>query len=376
MMFPVKSPKKLIEVALPLDAINEAAAKEKSIRHGHPSTMHLWWAPRPLAAARAVIFSQMVNDPSWKWELEHHGQIPPANLKASWAASRKRLFEIIKELVQWDATTDENILKKARKEIIRSWHEVCALNGDHPKAKEIFNPEVLPNFHDPFSGGGAIPLEAQRLGLVANATDLNPVAVLINKSKIEIPPKFLGRNPVGHSEIDLNGQLDIKKEWAGNSGLAEDVRRYAAWMRKEAIRRIGNLYPLLKITPEVAKGRPDLQGIIGQEVTIIAWLWARTVRSSNPAFSDVEIPLVSSFVLCSIEGQEVYVKPIIHGAQYEFQVIYGVPPKSAEEGTKVAGKGSSFRCLLSGAAISGAHIKAEGKAGRMGQRLLAVVAES
>jgi len=187
---PVKSPRKLIEVALPLDAINAAAAREKSIRHGHPSTLHLWWARRPLAAARAVLFSQLVNDPSWKWEMESPGKIPPSHLKASWAKSRKRLFKIIEDLVLWENTTNEEVLERAREEIRRSWREVCELNQDHPQAAELFNPEKLPAFHDPFAGGGAIPLEAQRLGLEAYASDLNPVAVLINKAMIEIPPKF------------------------------------------------------------------------------------------------------------------------------------------------------------------------------------------
>ena len=204
-MTPVKTPKKLIEVALPLDAINVAAAREKSIRHGHPSTLHLWWARRPLAAARAVIFAQMVNDPSWKWELEHPGEIPPNNLKASWAASRKRLFTLIEELVLWENTTNETVLEKARAEIRKSWRETCEINQDHPQAAELFNPNKLPAFHDPFAGGGSLPLEAQRLGLEAYASDLNPVAVLINKAMIEIPSKFAGRPPVNPAARDRMG---------------------------------------------------------------------------------------------------------------------------------------------------------------------------
>src|SRR5262245_32248270 len=193
---PVNTPKKLTEVALPLDAINEAAAKEKSIRHGHPSTLHLWWPRRPLAAARAVIFAQMINDPSWKRELEHPEEVPPNNLKASWAASRKRLFSILEDLVKWESTTNEEILERARAEIRKSWRETCNINKDHPQGAELFNPYKLPSFHDPFAGGGALPLEAQRLGLQACASDLNPVAVLINKAMTEIPPKFAGHPPV------------------------------------------------------------------------------------------------------------------------------------------------------------------------------------
>src|SRR5262245_36829470 len=186
---PVNTPKKLTEVALPLDAINEAAAKEKTLRHGHPSSLHLWWARRPLAAARAVIFAQTVNDPSWKWELEHPEQVPPNNLKASWAASRKRLFAILEELVKWQNTTNPTLLEKAGSENRKSWSETCDLNKDHPQAAELFNPAELPAFHDPFAGGGALPLEAQRLGFTAHASDLNPVAVLISKAMIEIPPR-------------------------------------------------------------------------------------------------------------------------------------------------------------------------------------------
>ena len=188
----VKIPRKLIEVALPLDAINAAAVREKSIRHGHPSTLHLWWARRPLAAARAVIFAQLVNDPGYQ---QGDGFKYGVNKKDA-AVERKRLFKIIEELVRWENTTNEEVLEKARKEIRRSWREVCELNKDHPQAAELFNPDKLPALHDPFAGGGAIPLEAQRLGLNAYASDLNPVAVLINKAMIEIPPKFANRPPV------------------------------------------------------------------------------------------------------------------------------------------------------------------------------------
>src|SRR5262245_45805000 len=216
---PVKTPKKLIEVALPLDAINAAASREKSIRHGHPSTLHLWWARRPLAAARAVIFGQMVNDPSWKWELEHPEEIAPNNLKASWAASRKRLFSILEDLVKWENTHNEEVLQKARAEIRKSWRETCEINKDHPQAAELFNADKLPAFYDPFAGGGALPLEAQRLGLDTYASDLNPVAVLINKAMIEIPPKFAGRPPT-NPKANAKALL-IEQQWSGSQGLAD-----------------------------------------------------------------------------------------------------------------------------------------------------------
>lgn len=376
MTYPVKSPRKLIEVALPLDAINVAAAREKSIRHGHPSTLHLWWARRPLAAARAVLFAQLVNDPSWKWELESPGQIPPGHLKASWAASRKRLFRIIEDLVLWENTTNETVLERARVEIRKSWREVCELNREHPEAAELFNPDRLPAFHDPFAGGGAIPLEAQRLGLEAYASDLNPVAVLINKAMIEIPPKFAGRAPVGPLPEGPSAQAALPKEWPGATGLAEDVRRYGAWMRAEAQKRIGHLYPSVAITAEMARERPDLKPLVGQKLTVIAWLWARTVKSPNPAFAHVDVPLASTFILSSKSGNDAYVQPVVEGDRYHFTAKMGTPPPEAENGTKALGRGANFRCIVSDVPISGDYIKAEAQSGRMAAKLMAVVAES
>ena len=248
-------PRKLIEVALPLEAINKASAREKSIRHGHPSTLHLWWARRPLAAARAVIFAQMVDDPSSRPDLF------PTEAKQE--KERKRLFKIIEELVQWENTTNEEVLQRARNEIWESWRRTCAENADHPRAKELFDRNKLPAFHDPFAGGGSLPLEAQRLGLESYASDLNPVAVLINKAMIEIPPKFAGRPPVNpESRATAHG-----KTWKGAQGLAEDVRYYGKWMRDEAEKRIGHLYPKVEITAEMVKERPDLKPYLGKKLT-------------------------------------------------------------------------------------------------------------
>lgn len=243
--YPIKTPKKLIEVALPLDDINAAAAREKSIRHGHPSTLHLWWARRPLAAARAVIFAQMVNDPGG------HRGYGPGITKAQAKIERERLFGILRKLVIWENTNNETVLEEARAEIWKSWRETCSLNKSHPDALTLFNPDKLPAFHDPFAGGGAIPLEAQRLGLESYASDLNPVAVLINKAMIEIPPKFAGQKPVGPippvtSKKDATN--NAFEDWTGIKGLAEDVRRYGYWMRDEAFKRIGYLYPKVDIT--------------------------------------------------------------------------------------------------------------------------------
>ncbi len=326
-MHPIKSPKKLIEVALPLDAINAAAAREKSIRHGHPSTLHLWWARRPLAAARAVIFAQMVNDPGY----QQGGGFKHGVNKEKAEREREKLFKIIEDLVLWENSNNEEVLERARQEIWKSWRETCALNKDHPKATELFDPEKLPAFHDPFAGGGAIPLEAQRLGLEAYASDLNPVAVTINKAMIEIPPKFAGRAPVG--PISVGERAGNLGEWKGAQGLAEDVRRYGLWMREKAKERIGKYYPKVLITAEMAQDRPDLQGYVGKELTVIAWIWARTVASPNPAYSHVHVPLASTFVLSSKAGKEAYIEPVIDGENYSFTVKVGKPPESVKSWT-------------------------------------------
>lgn len=364
---PVKAPKKLIEVALPLVDINAASVREKSIRHGHPSTLHLWWARRPLAAARAVLFAQLVNDPGYERSLQRGMSLEKAE------AERERLFAIIRDLVKWENTTNEAVLERARAEIRKSWEETCYLNRNHPQAAELFNPEKLPAFHDPFAGGGSIPLEAQRLGLEAWASDLNPVAVLINKAMIEIPPKFAGLPPV-HPKAREQGRLDA---WQGAKGLAEDVRQYGQWMRDEAEKRIGHLYPKVKITEEMAAERPDLREYVGEELTVIAWLWARTVKSPNPAYRDVDVPLASTFWLSKKKGKEAYIEPVVNGGQYRFEVRVGMPddPERVTTGTKPAGRGSNFECLLSKTPISGKYIKEEAQAGRMGSVLMAVVAE-
>ena len=360
--------KKLIEVALPLAAINAASAREKSIRHGHPSTLHLWWARRPLAAARAVIFAQMVDDPSSWPDL-----FPTEKAQEK---ERRRLFGVIEELVKWENTTNERVLQAARDEIWQSWRRACAENADHPRAAELFDRHKLPAFHDPFAGGGALPLEAQRLGLEAHASDLNPVAVLINKAMIEIPPKFAGRPPVNPDWQAKSEEQKTLTTWKGAQGLAEDVRYYGQWMRNEAEKRIGHLYPQIEITEEVAQGRPDLEQYAGRKLTVIAWLWARTVKSPNPAFADVYVPLASTFMLSTKKGKESYAEPVIEGGGYQFTVKVGKPKdtETAKAGTKLS-RGANFQCLMSGAPIAGDYIKAEGKAGRMGDRLMAVVAE-
>jgi putative DNA methylase len=302
----------------------------------------------------AVIFAQMVDDPGNDEE-------------------RQKLFDLIEELVKWENTTNEELLERAREEIRKTWRATCAENRSHPRAAELFNPDKLPAFHDPFAGGGALPLEAQRLGLESYASDLNPVAVLINKAMIEIPPKFAGRPPVNPEARKDKTLFD--KQWRGAQGLAEDVRYYGKWMRDEAERRIGHLYPKIEITEEMAKDRNDLKPYVRQRLTVIAWLWARTVKSPNPAFRHVDVPLASTFMLSTKEGREAYVEPVIEGDRYCFKVKMGKPndTEGAKNGTKLVR--ANFRCVMSGSPISADYIKAEGQAGRMGARMMAIVAE-
>ena len=319
--------KKLIEVALPLEDINAASAREKSIRHGHPSTLHLWWARRPLAAARAVIWSSLVDDPS-----AHPEEFPTAEEQAD---ERERLFNILRDLVVWENSNDERVLDAAKAEIRKSM-------GDD-----------LPPLLDPFAGGGAIPLEAQRLGLEAYAQDLNPVAVTINKAMIEIPPLFADK-----SAVNPKARGDLHNEgWTGNSGLAADVEYYGNWMREEAARRIGHLYPKVQV--------PAGQGGDG---TVIAWLWARTVRCPNPACGGEAI-LVRSFDLSKKKGKEWHVEPVCEGGEVSFEVA---PGKATQDGT-VNRRGAT--CLHCGTPIDFKYVRAEGRAHRMGEKLMAIVAE-
>jgi putative DNA methylase len=356
--------KKLIEVSIPLEAINVASAREKSIRHGHPSTLHLWWARRPLAACRAVLFAQLVDDPS-AWPDRY----PFPEVANTEDGERKRLHRIIERMVPWEASHDERILNEARWEIARSvaWGlgEEPPPSGDGPKILDYLETKAPP-VYDPFCGGGSIPLEAQRLGLRAYGSDLNPVAVLISKALVEIPPKFAGLPPVNP---DAQAALKAGGTWNGKGaqGLAADVRYYGSWMRDEAERRIGHLYPEAQL--------PD-----GSEATVIAWLWARTVRSPDPAAKGAMVPLTSSFMLATKGDRKAWVEAVIDSAApdgYRFEVKTGTLSKPDEkaiaQGTKTGR--ATFRCLLTGANIGGAYIDEEAQSGRMSARLMAVVAE-
>ena len=324
--------KKLIEVALPLEKINAESAREKSIRHGHPSTLHLWWARRPLAAARAVIWSSLVDDPS-----SHPEKFPTEEEQNR---ERQRLFRILEDLVVWENSNNERVLEAAKAEILKS------TNGNPP--------ELL----DPFAGGGAIPLEAQRLGLKAHAHDLNPVAIMINKAMIEIPPRFAGMAPV-NPEAQISHMEHI---WSRAQGLAEDVRYYGEWMKEEAFKRIGHLYPKVKV--------PREQG--GGEATVIAWIWARTVKCPNPACG-CEMPLASSFVLSKKKGKEAWVKPIPDGKRVRFEVQSGKCPKEYE--SYKTGRGATFKCPCCGEVTLDEYVKQEGKNNRIGSQLMAIAAE-
>lgn len=326
--------KKLIEVALPLEAINAESAREKSIRHGHPSTLHLWWARRPLATARAVIWSSLVDDPS-----SHPDRFPTEEAQRQ---ERERLFAILTKLVKWENSNDEAVLAEAKAEIMKS------TDG---------NPPAL---LDPFAGGGAIPLEAQRLGLEAHAHDLNPVAVMINKAMIEIPPKFAGQAPVNpQNRAQMGGSIS----WKGAAGLAEDVRYYGEWMKQEAYQRIGHLYPKVRV--------PKEQG--GGEATVIAWIWARTVKCPNPACG-CEMPLASSFVLSKKKGKEAWIEPVCEQDNtITYHVRTGKCPKD-KESVKL-GKGGLFSCVACNTATTKQYVHDEFIAKRVGAVLMAVVAE-
>jgi len=325
--------KKLIEVALPLDAINKEAAREKSIRHGHPSTLHLWWARRPLAAARAVIFASLVDDPS-----AHPDLFPTEEAQA---AERQRLFGIIEELVKWENSNNPEILNLARAEIYKS-------TGGNP-----------PTLLDPFAGGGSIPLEAQRLNLEVFASDLNPVAVMINKAMIEVPPRFANLPPV-NPDAKANS---LREGWFGAQGLAEDIRYYGEWMKQEAYKRVGHMYPKVRVPKELGGG----------EATVVAWIWARTVKCPNPACG-CEMPLASSFVLSKNPGNERWIEPVLDYKDKKISYKVTTGKGSSVKNSKV-GRGAKFKCILCGESVSEKYIKNEALNNKMDSTLIAIIAE-
>jgi putative DNA methylase len=335
--------RKLIEVSIPLDEINKQSAREKSIRHGHPSTLHLWWSRKPLATSRAVLFAQLVDDPSndtdsYVREAIARGYEDPA----AWAdqrvkQERERLFELIRRMVDWDNLADEGLYEAVRAEIHRS-------TGGNP-------PPIL----DPFAGGGSIPLEAQRLGLEVLASDLNPVSVLINKAMVELPAQFAGGAPV------YPGADATRNYWPRASGLAEDVRRYGEWLRDEAEHRIGDQYPKATLSD-------------GSEAGVIAWIWARTVACPNPACG-IDMPLVNSWWLGKKKGKESYVVPVVEESRVHFQIGHDLEaaPRGDTDGTMSGRHGAV--CVACGASAGTDYIKSEGVGGRMRSALMATDAE-
>lgn len=345
-MSTIKIPKKLIDVAIPLEDINDASGKEKSIRHGHPSTIHPWWASRSLAAGRAILFAQLVNDPGRERGWYKGRTKEQADLE------RERLFNIIRELVKWENSNNETVINAARAEIQKSWKETCDLNG-------IESPIPL-EFIDPFNGRGYLPLEAQRLGLITHSSDLNPVAVMNGKALLEIPRKQFNKKPVGPEEFATSSS-DSLLEWSGASGLAEDIQRYAKFMSIKAQDRLSHLFPKYEVDGSF-KG-----------ATVLTWLWTFTVPSPSPAANGEFVPLVSSFNISKANKKEAWVEPVVAGNQYHFKVHGGKIPADAMQSTK-SGRGSFF-CLISGAVIDGAYIKRMGVEGKLKQRMMAILIE-
>ena len=368
--------RKLIEVDLPLDHINRESAREKSIRHGHPSTLHLWWARRPLASCRAVIFASMVDDP-----IDLRDEFDTGDDELTEKAirdERERLHEIIRDLVVWENTDERNaaardVLAKARYEIARS----IARSPDKPAAPPRTDPAAVLRYladnalpiYDPFAGGGSIPLEAQRLGMRAIATDLNPVAVLINKALIELPRKFAGKSPVNPDADPLGmttgrGKRAKQVAWSGAAGLADDIRYYGKWMREQAHERIGRLYPKAKL--------PD-----GGEATVIAWLWARTIPCPNPACG-AAMPLMTTFQASRKANNRHWIKPVVHRdtqpPTISFQVQNHDGDMPAIDRTLIRG-GKGAVCIACDAPVTQTYIREQSTAGNMGVVMTCTIAE-
>ena len=354
----IKTPKKLIEVALPLDDINEASGYEKSVKVGKPTSLHLWWARRPLASARAVLFSQLVNDPGGQrgWTS--------TKTKAQAEKEREELFQILRDLVKWENTNNHEVIEKANRAIDKSWKETCELNRGIPG----FDPDKKLTIHDPFSGGGAIPLEAQRLGLYAKATDLNPVAIALNKALIEVLPRFSGAGPVG--PIPEEEKQQSLNDWSGIEGFREDVKRYGILVQNKAQEILREVYPEITIDDDLANYNARYKKYKGRTLTVISHIWARTVESPSPAFSGKRVPLVRSFVLSSKKNKEAWVQPVIDGDSYRFEIVFNKESDSFIEKTI---ERSGGKCILSGAPIPFSYIRKQGKQGKIGYKLMALV---
>ncbi len=370
---------KLIEMALPLDAINTASAREKSVpRRGHPQTLHLWWARRPLAACRAMLFAQYVDDPSAVPE-----EFPT---EAAQDSERNRIFRIMSELVEWENASNEGVLNAARYQIARSIArrrissgladntDVTVAGGTaSPAAIRRYLEERAPVVHDPFSGGGSVAVEAQRLGLPAVVSDLNPVSVLIGRALVEFPKTFEGKSPVnpeGHAAADMGG-------FEAGVGLAEDIKFYGEWILDRARSALHHLYPSVEVPVELRNLYPDAELQQGSHYDPLGWIWARTVPSPNPATAGTPVPLISSYWVSKRKGAEVWLEPDVNREKgtYSFRIRLGPPPDTefVSAGTK-AGRGN-FKCILTGEPIPAAFIRESAQAGRMGACLLAIIAD-
>lgn len=363
--------KKLIEVALPLKPINSEALRRKTGRapKGYPTAIHKYWAQRPISICRSIIFCQLVDDPS-AWPEKF-------TTEEAQEKERMRLFDLIEQLAKWENSTNDYILNKARFEIARS---IAWNRGEEPPAIEMrkqvgdYLQEYAPPVYDPFSGSGSIPLEAQRLGLRGYGSDLNPVAVLIGKALVEIPPKFAGKPPI-------NPDRDPHVRWKGARGLADDVRYYGQWMRDKAWKRIGTFYPKVEVTQYDICEQPLLEPLKGQKLCVVAWIWARTVASPNPAANGAHVPLASSFMLSTKKGKNAWVElKIDQNAPdgYRFVVRSGRISKEdeakAEAGT--ISKRTGGHCILTGAPMPFTYIQEQGIANGLGSRLMAIVVDS
>ena len=355
--------KKLIEVNIPLQSINQEGAREKTIWQGHPSSLHRYWARRPLAACRAVIFASMVDDPS-----ECRDEFPT---EAEQNAERERLHTIIERLVVWQNSNDENLLASARCEIAIA---VARNNGENPttcRTQFENDPEAVltylrdhcPAVYDPFCGGGSIPLEAQRLGLRTRASDLNPLPVLINKAMIELPPKFHNQKPINPDADPMGmftgtGKSRTRAPWKGAAGLAADIRYYGAWMREQAYKRIGHLYPNAELRD-------------GTAATVVAWLWARTIPCSNPACG-LDMPLVRNFQLSKRKGNEHWIKPVVD--RESNTISWHVQTHSEGVPTPTINRTGAY-CFACGSAVKLPYVREQAKAGKICETMTAIVVE-
>lgn len=347
-MEPVR--RKLIEVALPLPEINDASAYDKMPGIGaHPKGIHHWWARLPLPVARAVLFASVVDDPS-----SHPDKFPTEEAQER---ERERLFGIIRKLMQKQLHKHPEVYAEAREEMLK-----------HCDGK-------LPPVLDPFAGGGSIPLEAARLGMEAYAGDLNPVAVLLNRCYLELVPRWTERPPVNPRD---RKKIGGKQCLEGSAALAADVRYYGRLILERARKKIGHLYPPVKVTEEMTIEHPHLKPYKNKELPVIAWIWARTVPSPNPAARGTHVPLMSTFWLSNKKGSEAWLEPVVdrEARTWRFLVRTGAPPdhKAVGAGTKTGR--AQFRCLLTGDPIPDSYIKEQGKSGQMGARLVATVADT